>query len=289
MRQLVYRLSITWLGLAVFWLLGMLSSNEFAKTSVLLITSMFGIVGVITILLKKKRVAWISILSISLILLFFFDAAIKGFLRNYFGLRPNPIVVLEVLFNTTGSETQEFFLHNWLSISYSVLTFIIISFCAIYAERYLSRRQNSSSLIRPAYGTKIFTSAMLIVFIALHFNPTMAKENPVLFWPLRYVQYQENLQQIAAIQASINSNMAARSEWLVDYIGEPKRTVVLVIGESTNRANMSVYGYDRKTTPSLNSLRNDLLVFQDVVSSEPVTIASMIKMLTPANLAQPND
>jgi heptose-I-phosphate ethanolaminephosphotransferase len=63
--------------------------------------------------------------------------------------------------------------------------------------------------------------------------------------------------------------------------------VVWVIGESTNRANLSLYGYDRATTPALDAMRSDLLVFKDVVSSEAATMNSLMNMLTPANLDQP--
>ena len=38
-------------------------------------------------------------------------------------------------------------------------------------------------------------------------------------------------------------------------------TLVLIIGESTNRQHMSLYGYPRPTTPRLDAMRTDLAIF----------------------------
>lgn len=44
--------------------------------------------------------------------------------------------------------------------------------------------------------------------------------------------------------------------WLIskDESGNEPRTLVLVIGESTQRGRMSLYGYPRETTPELDAL-----------------------------------
>jgi heptose-I-phosphate ethanolaminephosphotransferase len=64
---------------------------------------------------------------------------------------------------------------------------------------------------------------------------------------------------------------------------------VWVIGESINRFNMSLYGYPRRTTPLLDALRPDLVVFDDVVSADASTLPSMMKMLTPADIQHPDE
>ena len=57
-------------------------------------------------------------------------------------------------------------------------------------------------------------------------------------------------------------------------------TYVLVIGESATRYRMSLYGYDRKTTPFLDSIKQDLWVYDDVISSHVTTIGSLRNALT---------
>jgi heptose-I-phosphate ethanolaminephosphotransferase len=54
----------------------------------------------------RRRPGWFSAASLGIIGLFFLDAAIKGFLRDYFGLRPNPVLVLQAIFNTNPAESS---------------------------------------------------------------------------------------------------------------------------------------------------------------------------------------
>jgi heptose-I-phosphate ethanolaminephosphotransferase len=55
---------------------------------------------------------------------------------------------------------------------------------------------------------------------------------------------------------------------------------VVIIGESTNRNHMGLYGYERNTTPHLSSMENELYVFQNVVSTAADTVASLKDVLT---------
>jgi len=47
---------------------------------------------------------------------------------------------------------------------------------------------------------------------------------------------------------------------------------VLILGESTARSHMGLYGYERQTTPRLNSISNSLWTFNDVISPNTHTI-----------------
>lgn len=286
MKPLINRLSIGLAGLFIFWAFGMLSANELAKTGVLMTVSIMGLTGIL--ILGRPKIVWLSRASIAIYLLFFLDTAIKGFLRDYFGLRPNPAIVLQALLNTSSGETNEFFLHNWRDITQAFLAFCSIFLIAILAEHRLYRTERHTSFLPTSRGGHIAVSTMLTLFIALHFNPTMAKENPVLVWPLRYVEYQNNLAHVASMAQDITRNMAHRSEWKVQYAGPSKNTVVWVIGESVNRVNLSLYDYPRRTTPKLDAMRGDLVVFNDVVSSEATTMGSLMNMMTPANLKNPD-
>jgi heptose-I-phosphate ethanolaminephosphotransferase len=58
---------------------------------------------------------------------------------------------------------------------------------------------------------------------------------------------------------------------------------VLILGESTARSHMGLYGYERQTTPRLNSISNSLWTFNDVISPNTHTIESVTKMLTLGN------
>jgi len=58
------------------------------------------------------------------------------------------------------------------------------------------------------------------------------------------------------------------------------QTYVVVIGESLNRNHMSGFGYERKTTPYLNSVSDELLVFKNVISNFAQTAQSLNVTLT---------
>ncbi|MCP4329115.1 MAG: phosphoethanolamine transferase [Alphaproteobacteria bacterium] len=57
---------------------------------------------------------------------------------------------------------------------------------------------------------------------------------------------------------------------------------IVVIGESVRRSNLSIYGYDRETTPFLDSIEDELIVFDDAISVASVTHAALKFALTPA-------
>ncbi|WP_162604695.1 sulfatase-like hydrolase/transferase [Geomonas edaphica] len=64
-------------------------------------------------------------------------------------------------------------------------------------------------------------------------------------------------------------------------------TYVLVIGESTSRAHMGLYGYRRDTNPLLGSLVGELTLFDNMVSADMLTSLCLQKLLTPANTREP--
>ncbi len=59
---------------------------------------------------------------------------------------------------------------------------------------------------------------------------------------------------------------------------------VIVIGESTTRNHMGLYGYFRDTTPHLSGMAEDLVVFTDVISSHSHTMHALQKALTLASV-----
>jgi heptose-I-phosphate ethanolaminephosphotransferase len=63
---------------------------------------------------------------------------------------------------------------------------------------------------------------------------------------------------------------------------------VVAIGETSRRANWSLFGYPRATTPLLDEIRSDLIVFNHVTSNATNTILSVPLALTRASPASRN-
>ncbi len=70
---------------------------------------------------------------------------------------------------------------------------------------------------------------------------------------------------------------------------QASQTYIFLIGESINRNHMSVYGYHRNTTPLLKQLNENIVVFNNVVSSHAQTNASLRVALTSATAEQGNE
>ncbi|MBH3387827.1 phosphoethanolamine transferase CptA [Pseudomonas putida] len=114
---------------------------------------------------------------------------------------------------------------------------------------------------------------------------------PAVPWQL-LVGYRQYLQQLDNMQKLLAQNAALPPlQNLRDSSGTAPRTLVLVLGESTTREHMHLYGYNRDTTPNLDALAasdKGLTVFRDVVSPRPYTIEVMQQILTFGNEQNPD-
>ncbi len=272
-------------GLLLFFLFDQLSANECLKLGVLLAAFLLGIGGVLHA--WRCRPAAITVLVRIVVPAFYLDAAVKGFLRGYFGMRPNPNAVLQAMFATDQAETAEFFAHNGVALAQAAGWFVLVTAAVLLADRRLQRWQPARAAA-PGLAQKGLAACLAVFLVMLHLNTTMRRENSALFWPLRYQQYSAQLAAMQSMQQALATAMAAPRDWNVRYAGEEARTVILVIGESTNRASMSLYGYARATTPRLDAMRAKLLVFNDVISPAASTVESMMTMLTPADIGNPD-
>ena len=88
-------------------------------------------------------------------------------------------------------------------------------------------------------------------------------------------------QQMSAYREAAEQQKAGERRVEAQALSPGEReTLVLVIGESTNRHRMSLYGYHRQTSPRLEALRSELSIFTDVVSSHSNTRDSLQHALT---------
>jgi len=100
-----------------------------------------------------------------------------------------------------------------------------------------------------------------------------------------YMDYKEVL---ASMESLLLENSKIKP--LSNLVSKDKdSTLVLVIGESTNRNRMSLYGYSRNTTPNLNKQKDDMVVFNNVYSPRPYTIEVLQQALTFANEKNPDE
>ena len=111
---------------------------------------------------------------------------------------------------------------------------------------------------------------------------------PAVPWQMA-VAYHRYLDTLAGMQDMLHSTSKVPPLHNLKVADADKpSTLVLVIGESTNRQRMSLYGYGRKTTPELDKLKDQLAVFDNVITPRPYTIEALQQVLTFADEENPD-
>jgi glucan phosphoethanolaminetransferase (alkaline phosphatase superfamily) len=84
---------------------------------------------------------------------------------------------------------------------------------------------------------------------------------------------------LAHARAAVNGNAVKKTPFGASR--NPSEEVhILVIGESARRDSWSVYGYERKTTPYLEKLRDEAIFFKDAVADANFTVYAVPILLT---------
>ncbi|OCG73234.1 phosphoethanolamine transferase CptA [Gilliamella sp. Occ4-3] len=205
--------------------------------------------------------------------------------------------VFFVMAESNYSESSEF-VQQYFSIKL-VVVLIIYSLVGIYLW----------SKVRPVYiktSTKWIVSlliaiyAIMPVFISVTIKKSsiekagthlLTRMETTVPWQLinSYLAYRSQLKNMEDILNHLDT--LSPVENLKDANGNTPRTLVLVIGESTTRNRMSIYGYGRNTTPQIEQFKKDntdFVVFNDVVSSRPYTIEILQQALTFADEKHPD-
>ncbi|KQZ81665.1 phosphoethanolamine transferase CptA [Pseudomonas sp. Root562] len=123
---------------------------------------------------------------------------------------------------------------------------------------------------------------------AAGFEKFETRIEPAVPWQMA-VAYHRYLDTLAGMQEMLNSaSTIPPLHNFKDSMANQPSTLVLVIGESTNRQRMSLYGYPRKTTPELDKLKDQLAVFDNVITPRPYTIEALQQVLTFADEDNPD-
>ncbi|MDB9565507.1 phosphoethanolamine transferase CptA [Providencia rettgeri] len=206
--------------------------------------------------------------------------------------------VMFVMFETNTNEAGEFLKQYF---SFEVLG-VILAYTVVAI--FLWTRLKPVALPKPG-RIGISLLILVILFGIPYYNKGIKQDRPIAnvasylnsklayAAPWQFVSgYLLYKNQLANMEELIRDNSKIPPlENFVDANGDTPRTFVLVIGESTSRDRMSLYGYSRPTTPELDELANDypanLSVFNDVVTSRPYTIEALQQILTFATQTEP--
>lgn len=236
------------------------------------------------------------LLEQSLCILYFLIGIVDIFLSLTFQTQLNSIFFMMFL-STNATETREFLefyssfqlLATLLAFTLSSLIFLPTRFYASFLHPLSTHftYKSSQSLAFALFllggmvvGQKIYSITTMTLL-----TPFLTDKNSALRWYFTitdsFIAQNSFIREFQNIAKDLETHTQRKSIPRDRTIPN----IVLVIGESTQRALMSLYGYALPTTPELDALRDsgDLIVFSDVISPAASTNASLQKVLTFSN------
>lgn len=172
-----------------------------------------------------------------------------------------------VMLESNKNEASEF-----LSVYFKPELFIVailfissILFSVWFARRYFNKI--STYQVPKMLRVAVLTICVAVIYIKGTLLPVYALKTTL--------SYQEEQQKINAIPLSLVGNYKN----VTSNSKEDEEIVVLIIGESTTRNHMGLYNYYRDTNPLLTKRKEELLIFNDVISPHTHTLESLDKAL----------
>ena len=161
---------------------------------------------------------------------------------------------------------------------FSIL-FIILFFCILLFKKKLVIKD---FLISKKTKLAIF-GGMIGIFLVLKFSTLIIYNLPYLIVRSGYL-YKVESNKLGNYKESKNGNFNNVKR----IAGEEEEVYVVIIGESTSRSHLGIYDYYRQTTPELEKLKNELLIYRDVISPHVYSVGALTKILTLGNYENPN-
>ncbi|MEZ1314735.1 phosphoethanolamine transferase CptA [Pseudomonas fluorescens] len=146
----------------------------------------------------------------------------------------------------------------------------------------------ATAIVVAVVGYPLIKQTLRTGSLADGFEKFETRIEPAVPWQMA-VAYHRYLETLVGMQDMLTSaSQVPPLRNLKDSMANQPATLVLVIGESTNRQRMSLYGYPRQTTPELDKLKDQLAVFDNVITPRPYTIEALQQVLTFADEENPD-
>lgn len=245
---------------------------------------------------------WIKCFSYVILLSAF---AFFLFLFLVFGRNITP-TILQMIIETTGNESEEFF-QTFMFSNKAYLCYAIVSFFVLfifltewfYEKKSQFRAKCHSFFVRPFFGIFLSISILGGIFSSgIYFNLFRSQTvDEVAYWELTaYVRPQDPISNLIysgyGLFCSIQE-MSNAEKYIVNMskdniiITQDSLDIVLIIGESFIKRHSSLYGYPLETTPIMRQEMKEgrLFPFSNVVSPTNGTTMAIRQMLYTNSIA----
>ncbi|MBI6602546.1 MULTISPECIES: phosphoethanolamine transferase CptA [Pseudomonas] len=202
--------------------------------------------------------------------------------------------VIFIMFESNISEAGEYLTQYfawWIVLAFIAHTALAIFLWTRVRPVYLPRGQAllaATAILVAIVGYPLVKQIARSETLADGIDRFETRIEPAVPWQM-IVAYRRYTEQLDNMQGMLHSaSQIPPLTNLKDAAAGQPSTLVLVIGESTNRQRMSLYGYPRTTTPELDKLRDQLAVFDNVITPRPYTIEALQQVLTFADEENPD-
>jgi heptose-I-phosphate ethanolaminephosphotransferase len=208
---------------------------------------------------------------------FAIDGVLRAYLLDTYQAAPDSSFVQAAAANTNSRETCEYLATHWRAMliwsGAIVVAALIVARSAGHGMRQAERWPR---------GVVAIVALVLVAGSIAHLSKPWRRLHPVLFW----ANWHDTVHKLRAGWADQQKEREiahARARSAVPVIDkEGPSTVVLVITDSINRDNMSLYGYQRATTPRMQAhkaqLEDRMVVMRNAWSVDASTLPSLRNM-----------
>lgn len=268
------------LSFTFYWvsLLTSLYAVFYLEYSIRTLISYFTLIILVFIILQyvtsKKTYLTLFVLSSLIISSFSFIEL------SHFIIFKGPITesTIYIALETTKSEFSEFTKTYLLRIN--ILVIFFLHFLSFSLSIYFAFKKYTKNRFKLPF--KISALLFLIIIatfykVRLNFFPYILLKSTLIF-----VEQREAFKEM-----TINKNGSFKN--VLHISNDKKETYVLIIGESTTKTHMGIYGYDRNTTPLLKRRKNGIVIYNSVTTPHTHTIEALNEVLTVSDSEDRND
>lgn len=206
----------------------------------------------------------------------FFTATLSNVVHILLYHAPISTFAIQSIFETTSNEAREF-ATDFFSIPNALIlmvVFVIPLFLLVKAVR--ARKRFSRPSLQWCVLALILCTP--IAYSAVRKGPRLLASHGVYQFCTTLCRYTDEIRAVDTVRSE-RQNLSLAPVAFLDGDPAMPRTYVFIVGESANRNHLSLYGYKRNTTPKLEAMRDELVVFEDVISPDTHTIPSLRKVL----------
>lgn len=188
---------------------------------------------------------------------------------------------LFAIFESNLSESWEF-LTAQVSLGAVLFLLTLIGLPLALLRRLLRIEPKNT---RGTYAFSAVLIAAVLILMSVGKFERLCRDNLACKLVQSICEYQRTAREVSAYLARCATIRVPN----VTTVSNAPITLVVLIGESSNRHHWSLYGYHRPTTPKLDAIRDNLLVFNDAISPFGRTTLSVAAALTCSDVPNTGD